>query len=81
MQNQYLSKLRNGEILHTSDQIKMIFLLAIPAILSHDFQYGHAVYRCQYGRKLRCECFRKHWFGIQHHMDVWRHMFCQHYRI
>lgn len=34
MQNQYLSKLRNGEILHTSDQIKMIFLLAIPAILS-----------------------------------------------
>ena len=34
MQNQYLSKLRNGETLHTSDQIKMIFLLALPAILS-----------------------------------------------
>ena len=34
MQNQYLSKLRNGETLYTSDQIKMIFLLALPAILS-----------------------------------------------
>ena len=34
MNNQYLVKLRNGEILSTSQQIKMILLLSLPAILS-----------------------------------------------
>jgi hypothetical protein len=34
MQNDTLSRLRNGEALNLSQQIKMILLLAIPAILS-----------------------------------------------
>ncbi|WP_297238983.1 MATE family efflux transporter [uncultured Faecalicoccus sp.] len=34
MQNDTLSRLRNGEALNLSEQIKMILLLAIPAILS-----------------------------------------------
>ena len=34
MNNQYLLKLRNGEKLSTSQQVKMILLLSLPAILS-----------------------------------------------
>lgn len=34
MSNRYLEKLRNGDFLSTSDQIKMIVLLSLPAILS-----------------------------------------------